>query len=312
MAKSKNNVYKPSKEALERHNARITKIEKESKRIEEDYVDTYLNDLKTGNDNSQKKKEVRKKPPVKKQRTIKLPEEEIKKIKMRAKKKAESTYRKNIFRKRVKKLMPNEGEPKWAVPLGAAVTAGILVIAVIAGVVIHNATKFKTPTAEQKKYYEELTAPAVLFDETGFDTIGTAEDNYILLTGIWREYTLNKNNLLTNDYGSFVVPYNTVIERSKEVFGDFSKKVEPFNAVYNHITFNWDSVNRYFVIPASGYPSDITPEVIGIKDKSDKSILLVNYLTSDDKGGWKVIAEKEITTIKSENGQEYIYSIKEK
>ena len=61
MAKSKNNVYKPSKEALERHNARITKIEKESKRSEEDYVDTYLNDLKTGNDNSQKKKEVRKK-----------------------------------------------------------------------------------------------------------------------------------------------------------------------------------------------------------------------------------------------------------
>lgn len=310
--KEKSNVYRPSKEAVDRHNKRKNIIEKEAVKLEESFVDTYFDDLKAEAKGKPKKDLSHKKAvATKRAKAIRLPEEEIKKIKERAKKKAQTKYKKNLFQKRVKKLMPNEGEPKWAVPLGATVTGVVIVVAIILSIVISNSLKFKIPTAEQKKHYEELVAPAVLFDESGFETIGTAEDNYIILTGIWREYTQNKFGLQTNDYGSYVVPFDTVIKRSKEVFGNFTKQIEPFNVIYNHITFNWDSANEYFIIPASGYPSDISPEITGIKERKDKTILQTNYLTPTDDGEWEVIAQKEITVIKSDSGSEYIYSITE-
>lgn len=303
-------VYVPSKEAVERHNKRISKIEKKTEELEKSLEDTYLESLKKGTDEAHTKAHEKvKKVTAKKTKSIALPESEIKKIKQRAKKRAESKYKKNIFKKRVKRLIPNEGEPKWAAPLGAAVLGAVVVIGVIVGVVIYKSQQFKIPTAEQKAYYEKLTAPAVLFDETGFETIGTASDNYIILTGLWQEYLDNKNNLATDDYGSFVIPFEDVLSQSKEVFGNYSKKVEPFNAAYGNITFNWDEEHQYFVIPSSGYPSDITPEVIGIKDKKDKTILKVNYLSAGENGEWEVIEEKEITVIADSSGNEYIYSI---
>lgn len=310
--KEKGNLYIPSKEALDRHNKKKDIIEKETEKLEETLVDTYIDDLKAeAKGKSVNRQAPKKAAATKRAKAIRLTEEEIKKIKERAKKKAGKKYRKNLFRKRVKKLMPNEGEPKWAVPLGATVTGVVVLLIIISSIIISNSLKFQIPTAEQKEHYEKLVAPAVLFDETGFETIGTAEDNYILMTGIWREYTENKFGLGTNSYGSYVVPFHTAVERSKEVFGNFTKEIEPFNVIYNHITFNWDSEHDYFIIPASGYPSDITPEVTKIKKRKNETILLVNYLTMGEQGEWEVVAEKQITVIKNEDQSEYIYSISE-
>lgn len=306
MSKNNKNLYKPSKEAVDRHNKRVDKIEKATEQLEKNYVDTYLHNLK-----AEKKGKTAKQPDPKKPKSVKLSDKEIAKLKQRAKKLAESQYRRHSFRKKLRSLMPNEGEPRWAVPLGASVMAFFIIVAIIAGLIISNSNNFKIPTAEQKSYYENLVAPSVLFDETGFETIETAEDNYILLTGIWQEYSENKDNLEYNDYGSYVVSLDKAIERSKEIFGNFSKKIEPFNVVYNHITFNWDSANGYFIIPSSGYPSDITPEVVGIKESRKKTELLVNYLTTDNNGKWEIITQKEITVIKTDD-KEFIYSIIEK
>ena len=92
-------VYVPSKEAVERHNKRISKIEKKTEELEKSLEDTYLESLKKGTDEAHTKAHEKvKKVTAKKTKSIALPESEIKKLN-NALKKGQSQSIRKIFLK---------------------------------------------------------------------------------------------------------------------------------------------------------------------------------------------------------------------
>lgn len=210
---------------------------------------------------------------------------------------------------------------KLAFPIGiiAAVLAVIGLITVIK-FTADTVQNFSDKTAE-KKEYEEMLTPVVMFDPDPFDDLTQADVSQLLNSAVWA--------LLMSDEGAdkypysegetfgILVPQEDIEQYFVSLFGteiDLASLHSSIDMSEYEITY--DAALKSYILPITGVESAYTPKVYEIEKQGSSVILSVGYIGNL---AWVQIEDGEYTapepdkymkiTLRERSGGMYISSI---
>lgn len=210
---------------------------------------------------------------------------------------------------------------KLAFPIGiiAAVLAVIGLITVIK-FTADTVQNFSDKTAE-KKEYEEMLTPVIMFDPDPFDDLTQADVSQLLNSAVWA--------LLMSDEGAdkypysegetfgILVPQEDIEQYFVSLFGteiDLASLHSSIDMSEYEITY--DAALKSYILPITGVESAYTPKVYEIEKQGSSVILSVGYIGNL---AWVQIEDGEYTapepdkymkiTLRERSGGMYISSI---
>lgn len=218
-------------------------------------------------------------------------------------------------------MAKSKNKNRLAFPIGiiAAVLAVIGLITVIrfSADTIQN---FSDKTAE-KKEYEEMLTPVVMFDPDPFDDLTQADVSQLLNSAVWA--------LLMSDEGAdkypysegetfgILVPQEDIEQYFVSLFGteiDLASLHSSIDMSEYEITY--DAALKSYILPITGVESAYTPKVYEIEKQGSSVILSVGYIGNR---AWVQIEDGEYTapepdkymkiTLRERSGGMYISSI---
>ncbi len=186
---------------------------------------------------------------------------------------------------------------KLAFPLGIlTVILAIIGLVTVVGFSVDTVKNLTDKTA-QKKEYEEMLKPVVLFDPDPFDDLTQADVSQLLNSAVWA--------LLMSDEGTdkypysegenfgIVVPQADIEKYFVSLFGteiDIASMHSSIDMSGYDITY--DAALKSYILPITGVESAYTPKVYDIEKQGSSLILSVGYIGNS---AWVQVADGEYT-----------------
>lgn len=215
----------------------------------------------------------------------------------------------------------NVGKNRFALPLG--IIASVLAAAGLITTIRFFATSVRNLTDDvaEKRKYEKILAPAIMFDPDPFDDLTQANVSQLLNGAVWA--------LLMNDEGAekypytegetfgIVVPQEDIEKYFVSLFGteiDIASLHSSIDMSEYEITY--DAALKSYILPITGVESAYTPKVYDIKKRGGSLVLTVGYIGNK---AWAQIADGEYVapepdkymkiTMRERSGGMYVSSI---
>ncbi len=209
----------------------------------------------------------------------------------------------------------------FAFPIGiiASILAVIGLITVI-GFAIDTVGNLTDKTA-QKREYEEMLTPVVMFDPDPFDDLTQADVSQLLNSAVWAllmsEDGADKYPYSEGDTFGIVVPQADIEQYFVTLFGteiDIASLHSSIDMSEYEITY--DAALKSYILPVTGVESAYTPKVYEIEKQGSSVILSVGYIGNR---AWVQIEDGEYTapepdkymkiTLRERSGGMYVSSI---
>lgn len=210
---------------------------------------------------------------------------------------------------------------KLAFPIG--IIAAILAVVGLITVIRFSADTVKNladKTAD-KKEYEQLLTPVVMFDPDPFDDLTQADVSQLLNSAVWAllmsEDGADKYPYSEGENIGIVVPQADIEQYFVSLFGteiDIASMHSSLDMSEYDITY--DAALQSYILPITGIESAYTPKVYDIKKQGSSVILSVGYIGTK---AWVQVADGEYSapepdkfmkiTLRERDGGMYISSI---
>ncbi len=186
---------------------------------------------------------------------------------------------------------------KFAFPIGiiAIILAVIGLITVISFSV--DSVRSLTDKTAEKKEYEEMLAPVVMFDPDPFDDLTQADVSQLLNSAVWAllmsEEGADKYPYSEGENFGIVVPQADIEKYFVSLFGteiDIASLHSSIDMSEYEITY--DAALKSYILPVTGVESAYTPKVYEIEKQGSSKILSVGYIGSL---AWAQIENEEYT-----------------
>ena len=211
---------------------------------------------------------------------------------------------------------PRRRNHPWAIPVGILIF--VLTIIGIGSLVKSGVTEVKKLTnddADKTKYADFLT-PVVMFDPDPFDDIKNANGNQLLESSIWALLKNDKDpHKYESDDGWLTVPVKDVNKEFARLYGSDIKPSHKTIEGYGY-EFQYDDVNKAYLVPLTGVEPIYTPKVLKISQKGDSTILYVGYIANSewtqDKNGNAVApkpAKYVSITLRGKAGSQHVSAV---
>ncbi len=183
----------------------------------------------------------------------------------------------------MKEKTNKSGKNKLAFPIGII----ILILAVVGAVstvkFAVNSVKNMTDDTADKKKYEQMLKPVVMFDPDPFDDLKQADVSQLLNSAVW--------SLLMSDEGTekypysegevfgIIVPQEDIEKHFVSLFGteiDIASMHDTLDMSAYDITY--DAALKSYILPVTGVESAYTPKVYEIEEQGSTLILSVGYI----------------------------------
>ena len=210
---------------------------------------------------------------------------------------------------------------KLAFPIG--IIAGILAILGAITVIRFSADTVKnlTDNTAEKKKYEQMLAPVVMFDPNPFDDLTQADVSQLLNSAVWAllmsEDGADKYPYSEGETFGIVVPQADIEQYFISLFGteiDIASMHSSIDMSEYDITY--DAALKSYILPITGVESAYTPKVYEIEEQGSSLILSVGYIGNK---AWVQIADGEYAapepdkymkiTLRERSGGMYVSSI---
>ncbi len=210
---------------------------------------------------------------------------------------------------------------KLAFPIG--IIAGILAVIgliTVIGFSVDTVKNLADKTAD-KKEYEQLLTPVVMFDPDPFDDLTQADVSQLLNSAVWAllmsEDGAEKYPYSEGENIGIIVPQADIEQYFISLFGteiDIAAMHTTLDMSEYDITY--DAAQQSYILPITGIESAYTPKVYDIQKQGSSLVLSVGYIGSK---AWVQVADGEYTapepdkymkiTLRERDGGMYISSI---
>lgn len=187
------------------------------------------------------------------------------------------------------------GKNSLAFPIG--VIASILAVIGLITVISFGVDAFKNisdKTAE-KKEYETILAPVVMFDPDPFDDLTQADISQLLNSAVWSllmspEGT-DKYSYSEGENFGLEVPQKDIEEHFISLFGTEIDIASMHSSIdMSEYDIVYDAALQSYILPITGVESAYTPKVYSIEKQGNSDILTVGYIGNK---AWVQIADGE-------------------
>lgn len=210
---------------------------------------------------------------------------------------------------------------KLAFPIG-------VIAAILAVVGLITVIKFSVDTVKNladhtadKKEYEQMLTPVVMFDPDPFDDLTQADVSQLLNSAVWAllmsEDGADKYPYSEGENIGIVVPQADIEQYFVSLFGteiDIASMHTTLDMSEYDITY--DAARQSYILPITGIESAYTPKVYDIQKQGSSLILSVGYIGTK---AWVQVADGEYSapepdkymkiTLRERDGGMYISSI---
>jgi hypothetical protein len=187
------------------------------------------------------------------------------------------------------------GKNSLAFPIG--VIASILALIGLISVIsfgINTVKNISDKTAE-KKEYETILAPVVMFDPDPFDDLTQADVSQLLNCAVWSllmspEGT-DKYSYSEGENFGLEVPQKDIETHFINLFGTEIDIASMFSSIdMSEYDILYDAALQSYILPITGVESAYTPKVYSIEKQGNSDILTVGYIGNK---AWVQIADGE-------------------
>lgn len=210
---------------------------------------------------------------------------------------------------------------KLAFPIG--IIAGILAVIGLITVIKFSVDTVKdlTDNTADKKAYEKMLTPVVMFDPDPFDDLTQADVSQLLNSAVWAllmsEDGADKYPYSEGENIGIVVPQADIEQYFISLFGteiDIASMHSSLDMSEYDITY--DAALQSYILPITGIESAYTPKVYDIQKQGSSLILSVGYIGTK---AWVQVADGEYAapepdkymkiTLRERDGGMYVSSI---
>lgn len=210
---------------------------------------------------------------------------------------------------------------KLAFPIG--IIAGILAVIGLITVIKFSVDTVKdlADNTADKKEYEQMLTPVVMFDPDPFDDLTQADVSQLLNSAVWAllmsEDGADKYPYSEGENIGIVVPQADIEQYFVSLFGteiDIASMHSSLDMSEYDITY--DAALQSYILPITGIESAYTPKVYDIQKQGSSLILSVGYIGTK---AWVQVADGEYSapepdkymkiTLRERDGGMYISSI---
>lgn len=168
--------------------------------------------------------------------------------------------------------------------------------------------------SEEKRQYNELLAPLVVYDPLPFESPDQADQRILQVSSIWAAI-MNEDMTLyeTNEYGQTLLPAVDVDRYFARVFGT-NYKLTHGTVADRDIEFTFDEEKQAYIVPATSYPQGFTPQVAKIKTSFSEKIVTVGYIspqTSWTDSTTGTISKYVDYVFEKQDGEFYLVAVRE-
>lgn len=211
---------------------------------------------------------------------------------------------------------------KLAFPIGIlTVILAIIGLVTVVSFSVDTVRNLTDKTAD-KKEYEQMLKPVVMFDPDPFDDLTQADVSQLLNSAVW---SLLMSETGTDQYPysegenfGIVVPQADIEKHFKKLFGTEIDIASMHSSIdMSGYDIVYDAALKSYILPITGIESAYTPKVYEIEEQGSSLILSVGYIGNS---AWVQIADGEytapepdkymkITLRKGSDGTMYVSSI---
>lgn len=182
---------------------------------------------------------------------------------------------------------------KLAFPVGViAIILAIIGLVTVVNFSIDTVKNLTDRTADKKKY-EEMLKPVVMFDPDPFDDLTQADVSQLLNSAVWAllmsEDGAGKYPYSESEPFGFVVPQADIEKYFVNLFGteiDIASMHSSIDMSDYDITY--DAALKSYILPITGVESAYTPKVYTIEEQGSSLILSVGYIGNN---AWVQVAD---------------------
>ncbi len=217
--------------------------------------------------------------------------------------------------------MANAKKNKLAFPVG--IIAAILAVIGLITVIRFSADTVRNlaDNTADKKEYEKMLTPVVMFDPDPFDDLTQADVSQLLNSAVWAllmsDEGTDKYNYSEGENFGIVVPQADIEKYFISLFGteiDIASMHSSIDMSEYDITY--DAALKSYILPITGIESAYTPKVYDIEKQGGSLVLSVGYIGNK---AWVQIADGEYAapepdkfmkiTLRERDGGRYVSSI---
>lgn len=163
---------------------------------------------------------------------------------------------------------------------GAVILSAVIIVASI--VIVCTGVMKQNSLHEQKSMQiAQFVKPLVEADMQPFDDIGNAESVSVLRACALFAIANDSSELKQNASGSIVMPLYLMKSAATAMFGD-DIALRYYSFDINGLLFEYDSENKCYLFPGSGFESAYTPKIESYIEKDSKIYAVVKYLSDGD------------------------------
>lgn len=186
---------------------------------------------------------------------------------------------------------------KLAFPVGViAIILAIIGLVTVVRFSVDTVQNLTDKTAE-KKEYEEMLKPVVMFDPDPFDDLTQADVSQLLNSAVWAllmsEDGADKYPYSEGETIGIIVPQADIEKYFVSLFGteiDIASMHSSIDMSDYDITY--DAALKSYILPITGVESAYTPKVYEIEEQGSSLILSVGYIGNS---AWVQVADGEYT-----------------
>lgn len=194
-----------------------------------------------------------------------------------------------------KKKKNKNGKNSLAFPIGviASILAIIGLITVITFAV--NAVKNISDKTAEKKDYETMLAPVVMFDPDPFDDLTQADVSQLFNCAVW-SLLMSTEGSNPYDYSEgetfgLKVPQKDIEAHFNKLFGNEIDIASMHSSIdMSEYDITYDAAQQSYILPITGVESAYTPKVYSIEKQGNSQVLTVGYIGNK---AWVQIADGE-------------------
>ena len=186
---------------------------------------------------------------------------------------------------------------KLAFPLGIlTVILAIIGLITVVGFSVDTVKNLTDKTA-QKKEYEEMLKPVVLFDPDPFDDLTQADVSQLLNSAVWAllmsDEGADKYSYSEGENFGIVVPQADIEKYFVSLFGTEIDIASMHSSIdMSGYDIIYDAALKSYILPITGVESAYTPKVYDIEKQGSSLILSVGYIGNS---AWVQVADGEYT-----------------
>ena len=166
------------------------------------------------------------------------------------------------------------------------VTVGVIVVllAVVGAFTIismcFNLTGIVLDNTTQKRKLEHFIQPVIMFDPLTFESPETADPQFLLRSSVWSALlSKGRDNLVTDDYGSVLLPKSDVDVQAAKLYGTNVKlQHQTFGNEYEMNYYIYNAEKEVYEIQLNAEMSVYTAKILAISHKGDLYTLEVGYI----------------------------------